>query len=62
MGVREALRLGVQGKIALWEVLGAVWPGDAVGATRFEALATRARRQAATLDDLHRRAAASVFA
>lgn len=57
----EALCIGIAGKIQLWaaleEALGAEWSGF-----DFSSLGERAARQRATLEELHRKAAASVFA
>lgn len=58
----EALRLGAQGKAALWRGLLAASAQDArLDADRLEELLRRAERQIKTLDDLHSRAATALL-
>ncbi|MFD5593339.1 hypothetical protein [Streptomyces griseorubiginosus] len=58
----EALRLGVQGKAALWRGLLAASAQDArLNADRLEELLRRAERQIETLDSLHGRAAPALL-
>nr|WP_079169394.1 hypothetical protein [Streptomyces sp. CC77] len=58
----EALRMGSQGKALLWRALLAAVPQDPrLDGERLERLLHRARRQSATLDSLHDRAAAALL-
>lgn len=58
----EAMRLGVQGKAALWRGLLAASAQDArLHADRLEELLRRAERQIETLDSLHGRAAPALL-
>jgi hypothetical protein len=58
----EVLRLGVEGKAAMWRTLRAVTGSDGEPQTsRLDRLAANARRQSDTLEDLRMRTAASVF-
>jgi hypothetical protein len=59
----EILRLGVEGKVAVWRTLRAHAGDDPrLEAAQLDELTARAGRQAEVLDDLHRRAAAHVLA
>ncbi|MFE2586601.1 hypothetical protein [Streptomyces sp. NPDC059378] len=58
----ETLRLGIEGKMLLWQTLLQFAPAKALDETRLKALLERARHQAAAVESARRNAAVATFA